>query len=298
MAGASGQDIARGQATFAVDAIEATGDSLTVRGRWSGVRGMRFVRPTLVLGDRELLATLEHKPWAPDADPWVAAFPWDGSEPDLQQLWLSVAPSVTVPLGDQPAEPAVPAEDDSVRIGRLQSEVRFLRDETDHARREAERQRDNALSQLEEAIEDREAAVRTRARMETQRDEAREDAAAARAERDDALAGLAELRAHLDQVLLANRELQQQLKAKLAEAEPEPPGAIAARKREDGDDDEEPIGVRAIPAARAVSPELHRTLRAREIGASTFDVWAIRILGTVAAVCFILLLVMFLGLFF
>jgi hypothetical protein len=120
---------------------------------------------------------------------------------------------------------------------------------------------------------------------------------AMQAERDDALARLSELRAHLDQVLLANRELQQQLKAKAAEtAEPEPPGAIAARNRDESDD-EQPIGTRAIPAAATVSPELHRTQRARDVGASTFDVWAIRVLGTVAAVCFILLLVMFLGLF-
>lgn len=296
MAGAPGQETARGQASFAVQAIEAVGDRLEIRGRWSGVRGMRFVRPTLVLGDRQLLATLDHKPWAPDTDPWVAAFPWNGTDPDREALWLSVAPSVTVPLGQQDSSPTPPAEDDTVRIGRLQSEVRFLRDEADLTRREAERQRDNALEQLQEAIEDREAAVRTRARMEAQRDEAREDAAAARAERDDALARLTEMRAHLDQVLLANRELQQQLKAKLAEAEPEPPGAIAARNRSE-DDAEEPLGVRAIPVARAVSPELQRAQRARDIGASSFDVWAIRVLGTVAAICFILLLVMFLGLF-
>ena len=44
-----------------------------------GVRGMRFVRPALVVDGRQVLATLEHKPWAADGDgAWTAAFPWDG----------------------------------------------------------------------------------------------------------------------------------------------------------------------------------------------------------------------------
>src|SRR5207245_223766 len=74
---------------------------------WSGLRGVRFVRPTLVVGQREVLATLEHKPWAPSSDrPWVAAFPWAGRMPDLDELELAVAPTVTVPLGEPAALPA------------------------------------------------------------------------------------------------------------------------------------------------------------------------------------------------
>lgn len=287
MAGASRQETARG-AAFEIDGIEVDGGRLLVSGRWSGVRGMRFMRPTLVLGHRQVLAVLEHKPWAPDSDPWIAAFPWDGGEVDRDAMELSVAPSVTVALGELRAP--VEADDaiDPVAVERLRSEVRFLRselderdqrstrlasvadderraaqdataghDDLDRARREAERERDNALAQLEEAIADREAAVRTRTRMEAQRDEVDADRAALQAERDDVLERLAQMRARLDEVMLANRMLQQKLQGKPAEDSP----------------------------------------RAAERGASPFDVWAIRVLGTAAAVCFIVLLVMFIGLF-
>ena len=90
--------------TFEVERLERDGDKLVVSGHWSGLRGVRFVRPTLVVGDREVLATLEHKPWTPSADrAWTAAFPWKGRTPDASKLALAVAPSVTVPLAP-PAE--------------------------------------------------------------------------------------------------------------------------------------------------------------------------------------------------
>jgi hypothetical protein len=101
---------ARAGVTFEVERLERDGDELVVSGHWSGLRGVRFVRPTLVVGDRQVLATLEHKPWTPRADrAWTAAFPWKGRTPDASQLALAVAPSVTVPLG-APAEQPAPAE--------------------------------------------------------------------------------------------------------------------------------------------------------------------------------------------
>lgn len=97
---------ARSGVTFEVERLERDGDTLIVSGHWSGLRGVRFVRPTLVIGDREVLATLEHKPWTPRADrAWTAAFPWKGRTPDASQLALAVAPSVTVPLGPPGGEP-------------------------------------------------------------------------------------------------------------------------------------------------------------------------------------------------
>jgi hypothetical protein len=88
---------------FQLERLEAGADGLLeVEGTWSGVRGMRFVRPALVIRDgahqRTLLATLEHKPWAPDSRPWRASFPWDGGELDPERAELAVAPSVIVPL--------------------------------------------------------------------------------------------------------------------------------------------------------------------------------------------------------
>src|SRR5690349_2557949 len=68
--------------TFELERFELQdGARLTVRGRWLGVRGQRFMRPTLHVrvGDRErrVIAVLDHKPWAPDAaGAWIAAFAW------------------------------------------------------------------------------------------------------------------------------------------------------------------------------------------------------------------------------
>jgi hypothetical protein len=59
-------------------------DRIEIAGTWSGLRGHRFIRPTLALkgGEDEpkrLLALLEHKPWpADDGADWIAAFPWEG----------------------------------------------------------------------------------------------------------------------------------------------------------------------------------------------------------------------------
>jgi hypothetical protein len=58
---------------------------------------------------------------------------------------------------------------------------------------------------------------------------------------------------------------------------------------EDGGD--EPLGVRKMPAARTVMAELQRPAPASKFVVSKFDVWVIRVLGSVAAACFILLLV-------
>ncbi|MCW3011625.1 MAG: hypothetical protein JWO90_2029, partial [Solirubrobacterales bacterium] len=61
---------------------------------------------------------------------------------------------------------------------------------------------------------------------------------------------------------------------------------------------EEPLGMRAVPAAASLAAGLHRAETADRDGrASSFDLWAIRILGTMTAVCFLVLLVLLLGVF-
>src|SRR5918992_1975301 len=78
-------------------------DRLEVEGRWFGVRGRRFVRPSLTVrvgarGRRRLLALLEHKPWTADeGEPWIAAFPWDGPHDEVGDAELEVG-SLTVEL--------------------------------------------------------------------------------------------------------------------------------------------------------------------------------------------------------
>jgi hypothetical protein len=67
-------------ASFDVEGFERADDAcIEVRGRWSGVRGRRFMRPTLtaVAGGREqrILAVLDHKPWiAEEGEVWRGRF--------------------------------------------------------------------------------------------------------------------------------------------------------------------------------------------------------------------------------
>lgn len=88
--------------TFELERFELVNGRLKLIGRWFGVRGRRFVRPTLTpLGGRDLtrvLADLEHKPWAAeDGEAWEAAFPWDQNGATAK-FELSVAPDITIQL--------------------------------------------------------------------------------------------------------------------------------------------------------------------------------------------------------
>src|SRR5579859_4000320 len=89
---------------FELDRIDMQGgDRLEVNGRWFGVRGRRFIRPSLTLladeQQRRLLADLDHKPWAAeDGQPWKATFPYEAQEDHWVEAELSVAPDITVSL--------------------------------------------------------------------------------------------------------------------------------------------------------------------------------------------------------
>jgi hypothetical protein len=146
---------------FELEQFERSGDRLRVAGRWSDVRGMRFMRPTLTVGDRRVLAVLDHKPWAPEeGQRWIAEFPWDGDVADIDPTLaeLAVAPSVAVALSSPgvPVEPLVeakpkpdPAAVDEERRHRQESEITFLREQIDLLKgrlAETERERDEALA--------------------------------------------------------------------------------------------------------------------------------------------------------
>ncbi len=80
---------------------------LELTGRWFGVRGRRFMRPTLTLiaanTRSRSLADLEHKPWAAeDGEPWVAAFPLQAPAEEVLELELAVAPDIAVMLAPPP----------------------------------------------------------------------------------------------------------------------------------------------------------------------------------------------------
>src|SRR3954471_7290874 len=100
------------QLSFELDGFQWAGEErLEVSGRWFGVRGRRFVRPTLTLRAggrrRRLIAVLEHKPWpAVEEAPWIAAFAWRGPVEEITAARLEVAPDVVLELpspGEAPA---------------------------------------------------------------------------------------------------------------------------------------------------------------------------------------------------
>lgn len=114
----------------------AAGDRgrLEVTGRWYGIRGRRFVRPTLTImptGESEevrALAELEHKPWAAeDGEPWIASFECDASLVAASQIELSVAPDINIALRRPGRDLARPGDrliaSRSVRAPRARSEA-------------------------------------------------------------------------------------------------------------------------------------------------------------------------------
>jgi hypothetical protein len=179
---------------FELEQFEQSGGRLRVLGRWSDVRGMRFMRPTLTVGDRRVLAVLDHKPWMPEeGQTWIAEFPWEGDAADIDTTLaeLAVAPSVAVAL----SSPGVPVEAlgepepdplalEEERRHRLESEIAFLREQIDVltarlAETEGERDEARAAAQPE-------APAGEAASTPDELEELRAEVAKARAERDNA----------------------------------------------------------------------------------------------------------------
>ena len=91
---------------------QADGGRVEIEGRWFGIRGRRFVRPTLTLtvdgAEQRYLADLEQKPWAAeDGEDWLAVFPVETKLGQASEVELSVAPDIAVKLGEggRPASP-------------------------------------------------------------------------------------------------------------------------------------------------------------------------------------------------
>ena len=219
------QEPALDAAVFELLRFEWDGEGrLEVEGLWTGIRGTRFVRPTLVTRGpepRRLLAALDHKPWEPaEGKPWLAAFPWEGGEPDFSAAELSVAPGVEVELpaaggrgvtlkgaAEMKRRPGkrVPGEPGEIDDGRAEALVKAARlererDEAVEQRRALARELETLRQSQQEAVsaarvEEREAAAEAladgaslRARVEEQRTEAIALRDAAFRERDEALA--------------------------------------------------------------------------------------------------------------
>jgi hypothetical protein len=201
-----------GNVLFELERLEQSDDGLLeLSGRWFGVRGRRFVRPTLTLvadgRPHRLLADLAHKPWAAeDGAEWTAAFPWDEQGASLTDIELSVAPDIAILLAgpDLVAGTApVPADETTLRRElhmtrmeladqrrereRLRRELGPLREELDRLRDELEQAREAAL-EAESATARRDAAVAKLEAVEAQLADSVAAREAAVSERDRALA--------------------------------------------------------------------------------------------------------------
>ncbi len=211
-----------GNVLFELERLEHSDDGrLELTGRWFGVRGRRFVRPTLTLvadgRPHRLLADLEHKPWpAEDGAEWRAAFPWDSGNGPLSEVELSVAPDIALqlsgPADGSAAPPELPEGDSPARRelqrtwadladerrerGRLRRELDATAEELDRAREQ--------LAELREASVEANAALARRdaalAKLGSRRAEAERDAAVA--DRDAALADREGAHAERDRALV------------------------------------------------------------------------------------------------
>jgi hypothetical protein len=253
---------------FELQRLALQGDELVVSGFWTGVRGMRFVRPTLLCEDRRILATLEHKPWAPSDDaPWTAAFPWTGGDAvDAVSLALAVAPRVIVPLGETTTD--APAAAKAAKPARAAKPAKAT-----------------AAAQAMSATEPVPAANPTPVPtppvipVDARSDDLARALAAVERERDRAIA-------QRDEVLIAYTALQRQLRTEHAQADRH------ARDRKDrgGTDPDAPLGVRTVPAVRDVLAELQYPPREPKRRLAAFDLWVVRVIGLAAAGCFLALL--------
>lgn len=103
-----------GPAVLEIERFEwATPERIEIVGYWSGLRGRRFVRPTLVLkgegAPRRLLALLEHKPWpANEGEEWVAAFAWQGEVSKFESAELNVGSGIDLDLPSPRMRPGKP----------------------------------------------------------------------------------------------------------------------------------------------------------------------------------------------
>jgi hypothetical protein len=234
--------------TFDVERFEWTSrDRLELVGRWSGLRGHRFLRPTLdvqVQGERHrMLAVLEHKPWAPEnGEDWVAAFTWRGEPANIDEAELTVSPDLAVQLpapggsvehgeveAPAPAADRLPAR--RPRSAVLETELAAALAEVERAGGELERTRamhseaarelrerlrgeHTKIRKLEEELEQARASIAlAEAAAAENADRLRDERDAAGAERDAAMAARDAAVAEADEARGARDEALQKLSA-------------------------------------------------------------------------------------
>jgi hypothetical protein len=204
---------------FELERFEFKGDDrVEISGRWFGVRGRRFIRPTLTVvtdgrGARAL-ADLEHKPWAPeDGKLWQAAFACELAGAKALEAELNVAPDITITL---------PAPGGAKRGKRERSGQREPSDREPRAR---------------PALLEREPPPRRSGARPSQESTARREIAGLRSAVDEAVAEKDRIqeqanaeKERLQNQLQAAEAGQSELKARVEELSAELDRAVAARK--------------------------------------------------------------------
>jgi hypothetical protein len=241
-----------GRAEFELDRFERTGDErCEVEGRWSGVRGRRFMRPALtVLVDGRavrLLADLADKPWAAEEGRhWRAAFPYSSDAGEFTEAELTVAPDLTIPLTvaatvDAPrtaeSRTTEPQPDPEPKVRARPSELDGVKRELAEAREERRRlllQLRDRESEIADAIGRADRASAELTRLTRERDEAQRAREQTAAKCETLQRRHAELSAECEAARRAHDEIASERGAALAEqrlASSEREAAIAARDR-------------------------------------------------------------------
>jgi TolA-binding protein len=194
------------EVTFEVDRFEwSAPDTLEVSGRWFGLRGHRFLRPTLDVQAsgqrRRMLAVLEHKPWAAEeGEEWIAAFLWTGPPARLEDAELTVSPDLAVQLPlpegpeDEAGEDAAPAGERRParrpRTAVLEAELAAALGEVDKRDEELARVRESHSASARELRERARTAQESARRLESELQRVRDQLAAAEAQAETKLGDL------------------------------------------------------------------------------------------------------------
>jgi hypothetical protein len=260
--------------SFEVERFAWADGRLEVIGRWYGIRGRRFLRPSLDVevdgAPRRMLAVLEHKPWAAeDGEEWVAAFEWPGEPVEMAAAELAVAPELAValpPPSGAPVKRARKARAAGEKLEARQPRAQALEAELATARTEIEDLRGKLAAEQ-----------RARERRVEQVEALREEGAAARteaeAERDEAVTARDEANAARDAVLAERDELVAAHEAAAAERDE----AVAARDTA-LDEAAEAVKERdnAVRRRAALETELAATAKARDKARAERNEWMTR----------------------
>jgi hypothetical protein len=260
--------------TFEVDRFAWVDGRLEVTGRWYGIRGRRFLRPTLDVevdgNPRRMLAVLEHKPWAADdGEEWVAAFEWNGEPVALTVAELAVAPELAVvlpPPSGAPAKKAGRAKAAGKRLEARPPRAQALEAELAEARAE--------ISDLRDRLAAEQKAWQQRVeQMEALRDESAAAKSAAEAERDETAAARDVAIAERDELVSTRDAATAARDAAVAARD----AAVAARDAALADA-EKAAGERdkAMREKAALEHELEAAMRARDKARQERNEWLTR----------------------